>query len=84
MIAAVLWLPWWIQVAVCIVGIFLAPYPLMLVVTAVVSDVLYAPGTGPWIANARATIGVLCIVLLYITVTRNTRFGQLYAVEKKS
>jgi len=82
LLAAIVWLPFWVQAVLFVVGTIIAPYRLALFVPAVFADALYAPGTGSLMV-AHYTIGVAVLLVVHWILIKKTRVGELYAMEKK-
>lgn len=77
LIAAVLWLPLWVQLILFCVAVLLVRYRLALFVPAVLADVLYAPQ--PNIIYCKMTVLVGVLIILWWVVMTKTRIGERYA-----
>ncbi len=77
LIAAVLWLPLWVQLILLSVALFVTPYRLGLFVPAIISDVLYAPTSS--ILHFKMTAIVACLLVVWWIIMHRTRLGERYA-----
>ena len=81
LLAAIVWLPFWVQVVLFVVAIVLVPYRLALFIPAAVADALYAPG-GISLSHVKYTVLVAVGMIVYWALMTKTRVGEFYAVEK--
>lgn len=77
LIAAVLWMPLWVQLILFCVAVLLVQYRLALFMPAILADVLYAPQ--PSIIYCKMTVLVAALVILWWFVMTKTRIGERYA-----
>lgn len=75
-IATILWTPWWIQLGAWGIALILSPYPLFLIIPAIVADVLYAPAAGGILGYIRVTLVAAVVLLLYVGIVRHTRVSH--------
>jgi hypothetical protein len=81
LIAAVLWLPVWVQLALFAAAIIVVPYRFFLIVPAIVSDALYS-SHGVWNFNAHwMTLIVLAMLALHYFIMKKLRIRTLYGLE---
>ena len=78
LIGAVCFLPLWVQVLLCIVGLLAVRYYSALIIPAIVSDVLYAPTAHLTFSQMKLTILTSVVVALYWFVLHKTRIGEQY------
>jgi hypothetical protein len=79
--AAVLWLPLWLQLALFVAAIILLPYRFFLVIPAIISDALYAPGSVWKISSHWMTVIVLVLLAIHYFIMKKLRIRTLYGLE---
>lgn len=82
-IFATFFLPFWAQIIIYILGLFLIPYKVALLLGAILSDTLYSPLRSLSFDNNKTTIFVLVLLFIYFIIRNNTRITQRYGLEKK-
>ena len=82
MLAAILWLPLWVQLALFALGVLVLPHRLALFIPAAVADAVYAPA-GVSIAGLKYTLVVAALVIVHWVIVHKTRVKDFYAVEAK-
>ena len=81
LLAAVLWLPVWVQFILFVFGIAVVQYRLMLLVPAIVADVIYAPRPSLLHMNMTLIVGGM-LIIWYLLMTQ-TRLGESHYVSIK-
>jgi hypothetical protein len=80
---ATFFLPFWSQLLLYAVGIFLVRHHIALLVPALFADAWYAPARNLSFDNNKTVLIVLGMIIVYSLVIRNTRITQTYGLEKK-
>lgn len=87
LLAAVLWLPVWVQVVLFVLAVLVLPYRLLLLIPAIVADVVYAPSTNFALEHFIMTGIVGGMLVIWYVIVHETRLGQStqhsYAAIKK-
>lgn len=78
---ATLWLPLWVQLVLYGIAIIVMPNRVLLLVVALFSDALYAPGAQLSFAHLKMTILILVVLAAHWIIMHKTRFRSLYGVE---
>jgi hypothetical protein len=78
---AILWLPVWVQIAVCIIAIILIPYRFFLVLPAIFSDALYAPTAHFSLTAHWMTLTVLALLGIHYGIIKKMRIRTAYGLE---
>jgi hypothetical protein len=82
LVAATLWVPLWVQLALYGVAVVFTPYRLALFIPAAIADALYAPGTMWQLGSHWYVLFVGALLVVHWIVVHKTRIGQLaYGVE---
>jgi len=82
-VAAILWLPVWVQIALFAIAILAFPYRLVLFVPALIADARYTPDTTFTHVHFTMTLIVGAMLALWVVVRRRTRIGYSYVSKKK-
>lgn len=77
LVAAVLWLPLWVQIVLFCVGLLVVRYRLTLFIPAILADVLYAPQ--PSLIFCKMTVLVTTLLVIWWILIHKTRLGERYA-----
>lgn len=72
------WLPVFLTSIFFIVGIALSPYAVIFLIPAMGTDLLFAPGSGSFIANHLTTLSVLFLLILKYGIVTKTRLRHVY------
>ena len=81
LLAAVLWFPLWVQIALFVLAIIIVPYRFFLIIPAIVSDALYAPGSALSIRSHWMTLLVLTLLGIHYFIMKKLRIRTLYGLE---
>ncbi len=81
LLAAVLWLPLWLQLVLFAAAIIIGPYRFFFIIPAIVSDALYAPTSRLSISNHWVTIIVFGMLALHWGIMKVLRVPTVYGVE---
>jgi hypothetical protein len=81
LLAAVLWLPLWVQIAFFIIAIIVIPYRFFLVLPAIFSDALYAPTSHFSLSTHWMTVSVLVLLAIHYFIMKKLRIRTLYGLE---
>ncbi|MFZ4500302.1 MAG: hypothetical protein ACOYMZ_02250 [Minisyncoccia bacterium] len=79
-LAAILWLPLWVQLVLFGLSVVVLPYRLLLFIPAAFADALYAP-VGISIPGLKYTLVVAGLIILQWVIVNKTRVKDFYAVE---
>lgn len=79
-VAAILWLPLWVQLTLFIIAVVLIPYRLGLFIPAAFGDALYAPH-GISLTELKYTFVTAALIIVYWLIVHKTRVKDIYAVE---
>ena len=81
LIAAVLWLPIWIQVVLFAIGVILLKYRFYVLIPAIIGDALYAPSTHFSLSGHWLTLIVLAMLGIHWYVMKKMRVQSFYGLE---
>jgi hypothetical protein len=81
LLAAVLWLPVWLQIVLFALAVIVGPYRFFFIIPAIVSDALYAPSMHFSLATHWMTLIVLAMLGLHWVVTKSLRIPTVYGLE---
>lgn len=81
LLAAVLWLPLWVQIGLFVIAIIVVPYRFFLVIPAIFSDALYAPTTHFSLKAHWMTLLVLVLLGIHYFIMKKMRIRTLYGLE---
>ncbi len=81
LIVAVLYVPLWVQVVFFVAAIIFDPYRFFMIIPAIVSDALYAPGSYLSPAHHLMTILVLALLCLHYFIMKKLRVRTIYGLE---
>lgn len=83
LIFAILYLPFWVQIALFVLAVAFIPFKIALVIPALFADAWYAPERSLSLSDNRMLLIVLGLLLVYQLLIKTTRIGLFYGVEKK-
>jgi len=81
LVAAVLWLPIWLQIVLFAIAIAVLPYRFFVLVPAVISDALYAPSSHFSLTTHWLTLIVLAMLGLQWFIMKKMRVNSFYGLE---
>ncbi len=81
LLGAILWLPLWAQIVLFALAILIVPHRFFLVIPAIVSDALYAPGSHLTFTSHWMTLLVLAMLGLHFIITKSLRIPTVYGLE---
>ncbi|MEO5645987.1 MAG: hypothetical protein ABIO57_02870 [Candidatus Paceibacterota bacterium] len=81
LILAVLYVPLWLQLALFVAAIIIGPYRFFMVLPAIISDALYAPGSFLSISHHWMTILILALLGIHYVVMKKLRIRTVYGLE---
>lgn len=81
LIIAVLYLPLWVQLVLFVAAILIGPYRFFMVIPAIVSDALYAPGSWMNPSAHWMTLLVLGLLGIHYFVMKKLRIRTVYGLE---
>lgn len=76
-------LPFWVQIILYVVAIFLVRYHVLLLIPALFADAWYAPSRELSFANNKTSLVVLGLIIVYLFIMSTTRIKERYGLEKK-
>jgi hypothetical protein len=81
LLCAVLWLPVWLQLLLFAIAVVVIPYRAYILLSAIVSDALYAPTSHFSLTAHWMTLIVLAMIGLYWFIMRKLRVTPFYGLE---
>jgi hypothetical protein len=81
LLLAVFWLPSWLQLALFVAAILIGPYRFFMVLPAIVSDALYAPGSYWHLSSHWMTLLVLALLGIHYFIMKKLRIRAVYGLE---
>ncbi len=81
LIAAVVWLPIWVQLVLFALAISILPYRYFVLIPAIISDALYAPSTYFSFLTHWSTLIVLAMLGIQWYVMKKMRVQSMYGLE---
>ncbi len=81
LIVAVLWLPLWVQLILFALVIVTDPNRLLVLIPAIISDALYAPGSVWNLSHHIVVLIVLAALGLHYFIVRKLRVRSTYGLE---
>lgn len=83
LVLGILFVPFWVQIVLYLISIFLINPKFLLILPAMFSDAWYAPSRDLSISNNKTLLIVFGILIVYYFLLFNTRLIQNYGLEKK-
>jgi hypothetical protein len=83
LIATTFFVPFWAQIAVYLIALFLIPHRTALLIPAIVADAWYSPYHGLRLEDNKMFFVVLGMLVIFTTIMRTTRISHHYGLEKK-
>ena len=81
LIVAVLYVPLWVQLVLFVAAIIIGPYRFFMIIPAIISDALYAPGAYLNITHHWMTLLVLALLGIHYFITKKLRIRTAYGLE---
>jgi hypothetical protein len=83
LVIATLLLPFYLQIPIYIISLFLMRYRSLILIPAIVADSWYAPSIGFSVFYNKTFLFALSILFVHFIIIRFTRISQYYDLEKK-